>query len=208
MNDDTQLERYLSGDTSLDALPDALQSEERRLRALVDTVRHHEPARPELFESVMQTVSTSATPGWKRAVDWLFNPREIRVSPALAGVALAAIAAAIILVPGVEVPTGDAVAGTTPEASGVVTRFVFIAPEARSVSLTGDFVEWDADGIPLQQPQTNGVWTLDVPLEPGVYEYAFIIDGQEWRPDPLAMASADDGFGMENSVVIVAEGRT
>ena len=62
--------------------------------------------------------------------------------------------------------------------------------------------------LPLLQPQTNGVWTLDVPLEPGVYEYAFIIDGQEWRPDPLATASADDGFGMENSVVIVAEGRT
>jgi 1,4-alpha-glucan branching enzyme len=48
------------------------------------------------------------------------------------------------------------------------------------------------------------VWTIDVPLEPGVYQYAFVVDGAEWRPDPRAVSHVDDGFGRENSVVIVS----
>jgi len=37
-----------------------------------------------------------------------------------------------------------------------------------------------------------------VPLEAGVHDYAFVVDGEVWTPDPLA-TSVDDGFGGENS---------
>jgi 1,4-alpha-glucan branching enzyme len=85
-----------------------------------------------------------------------------------------------------------------------VTRFVFVAPGASSVRMTGDFVAWDPDGVPLENQRGTGIWTVDVPLEPGVYQYTFIVDGTEWRPDPHAVSQVDDGFGQQNSVVIVS----
>jgi hypothetical protein len=154
---------------------------------------------------------------WRRILDWLVQPRDVRVRPATAGLALAAAVAALTILPIGGPPLADAPGGDAADASAgqttdepivTVTRFVFIAPEAESVSLTGDFLSWDPAGIPLAEQRGNGVWTIDVPLDPGIYEYAFVIDGQEWRPDPLATASVDDGFGRENSVVIVAGGRT
>ncbi len=42
------------------------------------------------------------------------------------------------------------------------------------------------------------MWSVTVPLEPGVHDYAFVVDGEQWRPDPLA-PSVDDGFGGTNS---------
>jgi 1,4-alpha-glucan branching enzyme len=95
----------------------------------------------------------------------------------------------------------EAPAGETDES---VTRFVFVAPGASTVRMTGDFVGWDPDGVPLENQRGTGIWTVDVPLEPGVYQYTFIVDGTEWRPDPHAVSQVDDGFGQQNSVVIVS----
>jgi hypothetical protein len=47
-----------------------------------------------------------------------------------------------------------------------------------------------------------GVWTVVVPLEPGIHNYAFIVDGERWVPDPNAPA-VDDGFGGMNSRLAV-----
>jgi hypothetical protein len=46
-------------------------------------------------------------------------------------------------------------------------------------------------------------WTLTVFLAPGRYHYAFLIDGRRWQPDPGALLFEDNGFGGENSVLIV-----
>jgi hypothetical protein len=56
----------------------------------------------------------------------------------------------------------------------------------------------------LEDLRGTGVWTADVLLPPGVYQYTFIVDGTEWRPDPTAFSQVDDGFGQVNSVVIVS----
>lgn len=190
-------------------------AEEARLRQLLETVRDERPARADFRDAVMHEIATLPVPAWRRALDWFVQPRDVRVRPATAGLALAAALAALTILP-IGAPRSDAApdndvasAGQPDDEPAVsVTRFVFIAPEATSVSLTGDFLSWDQEGIPLVEQRGNGVWTIDVPLDPGIYEYAFVIDGQEWRPDPLATASVDDGFGRENSVVIVAGGRT
>jgi 1,4-alpha-glucan branching enzyme len=88
----------------------------------------------------------------------------------------------------------------------MVTRFVLVAPEASTVHLTGDFIGWSPEGIALEDPRGTGIWTADVPLPPGVYQYTFVVDGTEWVPDPRAVSQVDDGFGQLNSVVIVPGG--
>jgi len=54
-------------------------------------------------------------------------------------------------------------------------RFAVWAPNATSVSVIGDFNEWNTEATPLQElPDTNGVWSIVVPkLERGaLYKYA------------------------------------
>jgi Glycogen recognition site of AMP-activated protein kinase len=39
-------------------------------------------------------------------------------------------------------------------------------------------------------------------LEPGTYEYCFVVDGK-WIPDPLAKEMVPNPFGSRNSVITV-----
>ena len=80
-------------------------------------------------------------------------------------------------------------------------QFVLVAPQAASVSLVGDFNDWDPNRSPMQTAQ--GVWATAVRLAPGRYRYAFLVNGTEWRADPGAPASRDDEFGTPSSVVTV-----
>jgi AMP-activated protein kinase-like protein len=85
-----------------------------------------------------------------------------------------------------------------------VLQFVFVAPQAASVSLVGDFNDWDPKRSPMQTAQ--GVWATALRLAPGRYRYAFLVNGTEWRADPGAPSARDDEFGTPSSVVTV-EGR-
>ena len=80
-------------------------------------------------------------------------------------------------------------------------QFVLVAPQAASVSLVGDFNDWDPARSPMQT--AHGVWATVVPLAPGRYRYAFLVNGSEWRADPGAPAARDDEFGTPSSVVTV-----
>jgi hypothetical protein len=184
-----------------------------RLRDLMAELREEFKAPPELRRNVMERVRATPDPAWKRAMDWVMRPRTIQVTPATVGLAFAGLALLFVVRPGSEptapvspaAPDGAAAMGASVEESdGSVTRFVFLAPGASSVRMTGDFVSWDPEGIVLRDQRGTGVWTVDVPLTPGVYQYTFIVDGSEWRPDPHAVSQVDDGFGQQNSVVIVS----
>lgn len=184
-----------------------------RLRDLMEELRVDFSAPPELRRKVMERVRAIPDPAWKRATDWILRPRTFQVTPATAGLAFAGLALVFVLRPGAEGPApmshpgpdGVVATGTPVESTaGSITRFVFVAPGASSVRMTGDFVSWDPEGIGLQDQRGTGVWTVDVPLTPGVYQYTFIVDGTEWRPDPHAVSQVDDGFGQQNSVVIVS----
>lgn len=80
-------------------------------------------------------------------------------------------------------------------------QFVFVAPQAASVALVGDFNDWDPARSPMQT--AHGVWATVVRLTPGRYRYAFLVNGVEWRADPSAPAAKDDEFGTPSSVVTV-----
>lgn len=86
-----------------------------------------------------------------------------------------------------------------------MARFCF-EPNAqhqlRSVGLVGDFNDWKGD-IDLMTPNENGAFELKMPLAPGRYHYKFVLDGNQYMPDPNCEIQVPDGYGGINSVVKV-----
>lgn len=89
--------------------------------------------------------------------------------------------------------------GVRDPASGV-TRLAIRAPDARWVDLYGDWNGWTP--VPAQRA-ANGVWFVDLPLEPGEYRYAFRVNAVEWRV-PEGAVAVSDGFGGKSAYVTVA----
>lgn len=131
-----------------------------------------------------------ATGGAAGLLGWLWRPFTVSLRPAWVGAAALVVAAVALGTGGQDaVESGDA-------APQVFVHFRLDAPEARSVRLAGDFTGWDPS-YELHQT-TPGVWSVIVPLAPGVHDYAFVVDGERWIPDPLGVP-IDDGFGGQNS---------
>lgn len=84
-----------------------------------------------------------------------------------------------------------------------VVKFVLVAPQAKAVSLVGDFNRWDASATPMTRTPTGGTWSVTLPVTPGRHLYAFVVDGTQWLADPAAPLSPEDGFGAANSVLLV-----
>jgi hypothetical protein len=129
-------------------------------------------------------------------VQWLWKPRPVSFGwrPAYA---LAATLLIAVLISGQVIRSNRA---ATTSASQVFTRFVLSVPNANTVALAGDFTGWQPTYTMTQSGPA--LWTVVVPLEPGVHTYAFVVDGQRWIADPMAPA-VDDGFGGSNSRVAV-----
>lgn len=135
--------------------------------------------------------------------------RRILTPPAALAAALALVAltsAFWLTIGGIELPRRDAaVAGADGPGDGLTpVQFVFHAQEARTVSLVGDFNDWDPEATPLT-PMGEGVWSVVVPLRPGVVRYSFLVDGSEWRADPRGLPARSD-FGRPTSVAYIGPG--
>jgi 1,4-alpha-glucan branching enzyme len=76
--------------------------------------------------------------------------------------------------------------------------FTYFAPTAENVMLAGDFTDWEQHPITLKKSKT-GTWTATVPLEPGMHEYRFLVDGQ-WRDDAECSLRRPNAFGEQNCV--------
>lgn len=87
----------------------------------------------------------------------------------------------------------------------VSQQFVLDARAATRVLLVGDFNGWDrAQAQPLQRLE-GGVWAATVPLRPGRYTYAFLVDDSlTITLDPRASTVRDE-FGRESSVILVTD---
>jgi hypothetical protein len=161
-------------------------------RSLVAAIQAERPIRWRLVPR-----ARPLTPSWWR------TPAMVRLSP-IAGLALAAGLAAVAVLGTLRVARstgGDPTRMTTAVVHDTVTfvRFVFAGP-AKSVAVVGDFNRWGA--TPTQLVAANGVWTTSIPLANGRHEYAFIVDGARWVPDPLAPISSDE-FDTKSSIVMV-----
>jgi 1,4-alpha-glucan branching enzyme len=87
---------------------------------------------------------------------------------------------------------------TVYELASGFTRFIFPgAQQAKRVFLSGSFNNWSTlKGV---MKKTDGGWLLDVKLQPGAYEYKYIVNGR-WTTDPNNLLVVDDGAGNTNSV--------
>jgi hypothetical protein len=96
-----------------------------------------------------------------------------------------------------EGPASSAAENASPEGRApVFVQFRLQVESATSVALAGSFTGWQPAHA-LQQ-SADGVWTVVVPMSPGVHDYVFVVDGERWLPDPYA-PQVDDGFGGTNS---------
>jgi len=89
-----------------------------------------------------------------------------------------------------------------PPRQTAAVRFVYVAPNARSVALVGDFNQWNPTAVPLKR-LAGGTWITDVPLSPGRYAYAFLVDGKLMADPAAPRATPKDDFGFANSVLMV-----
>ena len=80
-----------------------------------------------------------------------------------------------------------------------LARFVFVDDAARSVSVVGDFNEWNVKASPMLRG-SNGYWAAAVPVRPGGHEYAFVVDGKRWVTDRTGAVRWDQ-FGVQTSIL-------
>jgi len=92
-----------------------------------------------------------------------------------------------------------------PLISGNEVRFRILAPRADSVSVVGGFNGWDPARNPLRGPGPDGRWEATVRLAPGIWRYAFVVDGV-WTVPPDAPRYEPDGFGGRNGMLEVVAG--
>ncbi len=183
------VKQLLDGDITLADLPPELRAEGNEALRLLATVDRSPVQLPAVSRRVMRAVaSRPARSVWRGVV----KPRELRLRfrPWLLAPALAIAAALIVFL---RTPTAA-------PAPLVTIRFMLVAPDAREVSLAGTFNRWDAHATPLVRSGPTGVWTATLTLPAGQHQYAFVVDGVRWVPDPGAPA-VDDGFGRRNSVL-------
>ena len=83
--------------------------------------------------------------------------------------------------------------------------FKLYAPEAGNVSVAGSFNNWDIFSHPLKRSnhgKADGGWQKAIYLEPGTYEYRFVVDGA-WNDDPSCGELRANEFGSSNCVLRV-----
>ncbi|HVN97807.1 MAG TPA: glycogen-binding domain-containing protein [Syntrophorhabdaceae bacterium] len=86
---------------------------------------------------------------------------------------------------------------------GKKVQFKLRAPRAKNVAVAGTFNDWDVLASPLILNEEDGdMWEAVIYLEPGDYEYRFLVDG-DWCDDPLCMEYRCNEFGTNNSLIRV-----
>jgi hypothetical protein len=216
MND--RIDRALDGELPADDLSAAERAEvsafEGRVDALRQRLTEHMPAdlRARIVRRIrdqgLEPLPAPSSSLARRLAAGVWAPRELtlRLRPAY-GLAAAAVVAALLLLPA---DRPGAAAG--PEASvaqpaqRIYVQFRFDAEDAHDVALAGSFSDWQPS-YPMQRT-SDGVWTVLLPITPGVHDYVFVVDGQRWVPDPYA-PGVDDGFGGVNSrLTLLAPGQS
>lgn len=224
LEDKPQYFQYLDGDLSeieQARLLTQLGPEERRgLMATRSALSHLEnlpqiepPAG--LAQGVMAAIQYAAAPGTEKEsliskIRTWFDLRPLLGWQA-AGVAVAASVMLTVSLSFLRHPVQDSplspgfepVAMTPGAAQGRLVKFKLYAPDASQVMVVGDFNEWGSgSGSPLVKKH-NGEWVAEIPLSPGNYQYAFVVDGKTWVEDPQAVQHVQDDFGRKNAVLYV-----
>jgi 1,4-alpha-glucan branching enzyme len=81
-------------------------------------------------------------------------------------------------------------------------NFICAAPGAQSVSICGDFNDWNPNTEVLTR-QPDGSWLGQVQLAHGSHHYVFVVDGQAML-DPRAQGIARNERGERVSMLMVS----
>ena len=213
MND--RIHAYLDGELPLEALTEAEIAEvlafEQELGTVTASLRA--VAVPDLSARVMASLPAQGPRPrpWARAMEglrealWSVRTFTVTWRPAYALGGVAAMVGLLSLWPagagGPITPsavTGGNMVATTTEAErpALYVQFRLDAPEADRVELAGSFTGWTPEYELVETAE--GVWTALIPLEPGVHDYTFVINGEQWVLDPYA-PQVDDDFGGSNN---------
>ena len=95
----------------------------------------------------------------------------------------------------------DEPTASAPVITGEGVEFEVDFPDAGGVFLAGEFNGWDPVVDPLVKGE-DGLWHGTIDIEPGQYQYKFVVDGT-WIEDPGNPETVDDGHGGVNSVLVV-----
>lgn len=79
--------------------------------------------------------------------------------------------------------------------------FIFVAPDAKSVAVIGDFNDWQP--TPMTWDSTAGAWSLTLTVPVGVHQYQFLVNDSAHFTDPTAAQTTGD-FGSANSIIKVS----
>jgi Glycogen recognition site of AMP-activated protein kinase len=193
---DPTIHQALDGEIPRDALALAQRREADALDAAVALLATA-PAGVSVEQRVMAAIQRPAASAGRRLLRWAVRPHSVvlRMRPVWS----LALAASLLLLAVLPSPGGGPQVG---EAEGIA-QFVGRFPGARSVNVVGSFNDWGPVSTPLEDRDHDGVWQAVVVLPTGTHEYMFVVDGERWVVDPLAGRFVEDGFGRENSVLIV-----
>jgi len=175
---------------------------------------------PMAVERVMARVRQEPRPSTRVAAwRWIVEPRALPLSPLIGAALAAGLVGVGIFLGSFVFDRGGQLTGRPPAVaeknsprsplsdSGRVIRFVLTAPHASTVSVVGDFNNWDAQATPMTRMSTAGTWSVAIPLPAGRHVYAFVVNGAngstQWVADPTAPLAPEDGLGAPNSVVLV-----
>ena len=125
--------------------------------------------------------------------------RAVRRRRGWIGAGALAAGVALVLVTGRTRTSPDPV---TPAPAAAPIEFTVRAPGSSQVSIVGDFNDWDPGANPLTT-RAGGVWATTIPLGPGRYNYAFVVDGVAWVPGDADPRALGEEFGTPTSVVTV-----
>ena len=72
---------------------------------------------------------------------------------------------------------------------------------ATSAAVYGDFNGWQ-DGKPMKR-RRDGSFSATLRLGPGRYRFRYLLDNERWENDWAADAYEPNGFGSDDSVLVV-----
>jgi Glycogen recognition site of AMP-activated protein kinase len=193
---DPTVHQALDGDIPPETLAPPQRREAETLQSAVALLAAA-PVGGSVEQRVLAAIRRPAASVGRRLLRWTVRPQSVvlRLRPVWS---LALVASVLLLAVLPSPETGPQLG----DEEGIA-QFVGRFPGARSVNVVGSFNDWGPVSIPLEDRDHDGVWQAVVVLPTGTHEYMFVVDGERWVVDPLAGRFVEDGFGRENSVLIV-----
>jgi len=192
----------------MEKTPVNIEKDLRRIAGLIADIRYAEP--PEsLTENVLGNIKPKKMAFFKRLWRKLRTPVSVtplRLLPAGVSV-LAIFALALTLLwqaPGERIVT-QRINEVADQRLNTVMLFLDRS-DATDVEVIGSFNNWSQEGVSMVWDKDRRLWVVALHLKRGSYEYAFRVNNSEIVADPKAILHRNDGFGHQNSILIIGNG--